>query len=206
MLERGSSLQYPDREGGHPGSGPGVSADLEVTMADGYTRAFSPDGVQAYFISFRCYGTWLHGDRRGSMERSESNAWGSPKIAPDPVRERLERDRLKNPSPALCSGVRQVVDGVIREVCDHRKWLLYALSVQEEHVHLVVRAAQTPEFVMNSLKSWITRRLREKGLVDRDQMLWSRHGSTKWLWDDEQVQRACGYVVHNQPLPPDLAL
>ena len=24
----------------------------------------------AYLISFRCYGTWLHGDERGSIDRS----------------------------------------------------------------------------------------------------------------------------------------
>ena len=34
----------------------------------------------AYLISFRCYGTWLHGDERGSVGRRTSNIFGQPKI------------------------------------------------------------------------------------------------------------------------------
>ncbi len=36
----------------------------------------------AYLISFRCYGTWLHGDKRGSMSRKQ-NKYGTPRIAPN---------------------------------------------------------------------------------------------------------------------------
>lgn len=36
----------------------------------------------AYFISLRVYGTRLHGDKRGSVDRSH-NVYGTPKIAPN---------------------------------------------------------------------------------------------------------------------------
>ncbi len=32
----------------------------------------------AYLISFRCYGTWVHGDTRRSVDRKQ-NAYGTPK-------------------------------------------------------------------------------------------------------------------------------
>ena len=33
-------------------------------------REFSDDHIPlAYFITFRSYGTWLHGDKRGSVDR-----------------------------------------------------------------------------------------------------------------------------------------
>jgi hypothetical protein len=33
-------------------------------------REFNDDHIPlAYLITFRCYGTWLHGDSRGSVDR-----------------------------------------------------------------------------------------------------------------------------------------
>ena len=40
----------------------------------------------AYLISFRTYGTWLHGDKRGSMDRKH-NVYGTSKISPNPALE-----------------------------------------------------------------------------------------------------------------------
>jgi len=36
----------------------------------------------AYLITFRCYGTWLHGDERGSVDRFH-NQYQSPSAAPN---------------------------------------------------------------------------------------------------------------------------
>ncbi len=35
----------------------------------------------AYFITFTCCGTWLHGDERGSVDR-EHNTPGTPVLEP----------------------------------------------------------------------------------------------------------------------------
>jgi hypothetical protein len=40
------------------------------------------DTPLAYFISFRTYGTWLHGDERSSTDRFH-NQYGSPFIPPN---------------------------------------------------------------------------------------------------------------------------
>ena len=40
------------------------------------------DKPLAYLISFRTYGTWLHGDERGSIDRF-NNSYRSPYIAAD---------------------------------------------------------------------------------------------------------------------------
>jgi len=37
------------------------------------------DTPLAYFISFRSYGTWLHGDERGSIDRF-NNCYGEPAL------------------------------------------------------------------------------------------------------------------------------
>src|SRR4029077_14507206 len=36
----------------------------------------------AYLITFRAHGTWLHGDRRGSVDRFH-NRYGTPRIPPN---------------------------------------------------------------------------------------------------------------------------
>ena len=39
--------------------------------------------AKGYLITFRCYGTWLHGEERGSVDRRWYNRYGTPKIKPD---------------------------------------------------------------------------------------------------------------------------
>jgi hypothetical protein len=35
-----------------------------------YKHEYNPVGPTAYFITFHTYGTWLHGDERGSTDHS----------------------------------------------------------------------------------------------------------------------------------------
>ncbi|MEN6625913.1 MAG: transposase [Candidatus Sumerlaeia bacterium] len=170
-------------------------------------RPFNPDGVLAYFISFRCYGTWLHGNDRGSMDRSAHHTYGAPKISPNPLRTNYERSMHNSPAIRLSLSMRQLVERTIKEVCTHRGWHLYAANAQDEHVHTVVYAKTDPERVMNSFKAWCTRRLRENpsltlGLPHQPQPVWSRHGSTVWLWTEMQVSNAINYTLNGQGEPP----
>ena len=52
----------------------------------------------------------------------------------------------------------------------------------------------TPERAMSECKAWSTRRLREAGLVGSDERVWTRHGSTRYLWDRASLDRAIAYV------------
>jgi hypothetical protein len=51
---------------------------------------------------------------------------------------------------------------------------------------------------MNQLKSWATRRLREEGLAESDERIWTRHGSTRYLWTEQDVLAAGAYVLEGQ--------
>jgi len=55
----------------------------------------------AYLISFRTYGTWLHGDPRGSVDRRTHNKYGTPKIPPKLRLINAERSQLKHPPVKL---------------------------------------------------------------------------------------------------------
>ncbi len=151
----------------------------------------------AYFITFRTYGTWLHGDERGSMDR-DHNMYGTSPLDPHAGRRRSARLRLVQPPVTLSQSARNAVATVIREVCDHHNWTLHASNSRSNHVHVVVSAPRIPEHVMLALKSWSTRRLRQLDIVQKDAKVWSRHGSTKYIWKPKQLTEACQYVVEAQ--------
>jgi REP element-mobilizing transposase RayT len=155
------------------------------------------DFPRAYLITFRCYGTWLHGDDRASTDRKH-NIYGAKKIAPNQRLQLSDESHLKNAPLALNARQRSVVEGTIREVCTYRRYGLRAINVRTNHVHLVVSAASRPEPILNTFKSYSTRALRAAGLLPPSTQVWARHGSTVYLWKEDDVSRAVAYVVFSQ--------
>ena len=155
---------------------------------------------RAYLITFRCYGTWLHGDERGSYRRDSHAIRGVTRVPPQPGLNQAETDRLKHPPVRLNNPQRMIVEDAIRVVCLHRKYTLYAVNARTNHVHSVVAALSAPESLLAALKSYSTRALRRAGLDQRIQP-WSRHGSTVYLWKERHVDKAIEYVVLGQDHP-----
>jgi len=91
----------------------------------------------AYLITFRAYGTWLHGNQRGSIDRFH-NRYKSPYLPPSDRRRTRNQRELKSHSLSLNLEQRRSVDSAIREVCEHQQWLLHAINVRTNHVHVVV--------------------------------------------------------------------
>ena len=68
-------------------------------------------------------------------------------------------------------------------------------------MHVIVGAEETPERVMNDLKSYASRRLNIAGLDTPERKRWARHGSTRRLLDVDQVHAAVTYVAEKQGEP-----
>jgi REP element-mobilizing transposase RayT len=152
----------------------------------------------AYFISFRTYGTWLHGDRRGSIDRFH-NRYNSPYKPTDDFWHRRNMRVLKREPLILNATKRRTVEAAIRETCDVRKWCLSAINVRTNHVHTVVTAAnKEPSLVLNAFKANATRKLREAGLWPHNYSPWADKGSKRRLWNERSVARAVDYVVNGQ--------
>src|SRR6185436_8124685 len=118
----------------------------------------------AYFISFRTYGTWLHGDPRGSVHR-RSRVHGTPLYPALPGLVRAE-ERLLSHEPVQLDALRRgLVADAVWGVCRYRAWVLHALAVRVEHVHVVLTTGPNipPERVMTSLKAWATRGWSKQG-------------------------------------------
>ena len=159
---------------------------------------FSESGVPlAYFISFRSYGTWLHGDERGSVDRFH-NVYRTPLLPPDEKKVRAMRSRMKREPVELTATRRTAVEAAIRETCNLRGWVLRAINVRTNHVHSVVTANRKPESVMNAFKANATSKMVEASVWQRDLKPWSRHGSTRYLWTERSLARAIDYVINGQ--------
>jgi REP element-mobilizing transposase RayT len=150
-----------------------------------------------YLITFRCYGTWLHGDQRGSMDRKH-NRYGTPRIATNFRLEQSDSEQRQHAPITLNAAQRDVVKNAVREVCEYRKYLLRAVNVRTNHAHTVVTAMQKPEPILDAFKSYATRALRKAGLLSTTVRPWARHGSTIYLWKERDVAKAIEYVMLGQ--------
>jgi len=70
-----------------------------------------------------------------------------------------------------------------------------AAHVRANHVHVIVEADVRPEKVMIDFKAYASRALNRLGREGLDRRRWARHGSTRWLWKDQDVRDAIRYVV-----------
>jgi REP element-mobilizing transposase RayT len=101
--------------------------------------------------------------------------------------------------PVILDGMQRcLVDKAIRDVCTHRGWTLHAINVRTNHVHLVVSATGSPDLALNTFKAWATRRLVESGRWARGLKPWARHGSTRYLWKQSDIEAASTYTLEAQ--------
>ncbi|MEP7148902.1 MAG: transposase [Acidobacteriota bacterium] len=157
----------------------------------------------AFFVSFRTYGTWLHGDERGSIDRFH-NAYRSPYVEPNEKWLEYNRAKLKSPPFKLNAQARKVVEASVRNVCEYRGWHLYALNVRTNHAHSVVHnSGQSSISVLNAFKAYATRDLRKEGCWTYDHSPWADKGSRRRIWNERGLQAVIDYVVKGQggPLP-----
>ena len=155
------------------------------------------DTPLAYFITFRTYGTWLHGDKRGSIDRFH-NRYRDPYMPSNDQWHRYNIEQLKREPLILTADQRNSVESAIRETCDIRRWSLQALNVRTNHAHSVVSANRKASLVLNALKANATRELRENGLWPHNFSPWADKGSKRRLWNERSVSRAIDYVLYGQ--------
>ena len=100
----------------------------------------------AYFITFSTYGTWLHGDERGSVDR-DHNTTGEV-LLPANTALRSSREALM-PEVAyrMEAPDREAVLNAIVRHAEFRGWFLRAAHVRTNHVHIVVAGEMAPERV-----------------------------------------------------------
>ena len=156
----------------------------------------------AYLLTFRTYGTWLHGDERGSIARHGKVRPSAVRIEPNvPLQDSMLKS-AKQPAVKLDLAQRNIVTEAIREVCEYRGYTMYALNVRSNHTHAVIGTAMKPEKIVNDLKAYATRRLRERWQMGSHERVWARGASTRYLWKPRHLAGAVDYVLYCQENVP----
>ena len=149
-----------------------------------------------YFITWTTYGTWLHGDDRGSVADV-----GRESVLVGTNRSRLDRvsSQMIDDPCVMNTTMREVVDRAIRRHAEVRSWIIHTLNVRTNHVHVVVGASGTrPEVVAGQFKAWGTRDLRAAELINGLERVWTKKASTRWINDAGSLRKAIDYVERHQ--------
>ena len=86
-----------------------------------------------------------------------------------------------------------------RETCTIRIWILHAVSVRTNHVHVVLSIGpKKPEAALNAFKANATRQMRQDGNWKPQRSPWVDKGSKRNLWNERSVAEAVDYVVNGQ--------
>src|SRR5437762_1234867 len=74
----------------------------------------------AYLLTFRTYGTWLHGDERTSVKRDGWNIYGHHRYRQNKALEGWMAEEMRQAPFILTDQMRVTVDVSIRDLCDRR--------------------------------------------------------------------------------------
>ena len=152
------------------------------------------DKPVAYLITWTTYGTWLHGDARGSFD-SDGNY-----IPQDERRRAAAQGAMVDTPVTLTPEQRGAMDKVIVDHCRIRSWVLHTRNVRTQHVHVVVSSPIDGENVREELKAWGSRRLSELAGIppaarkDGARKWWTEKGNIEPIWNDRQLEAAIRYV------------
>ncbi|MDY3560230.1 transposase [Gemmata sp. JC673] len=173
--------------------------------------------MRVWLLTTTTYGSWLPGDRRGSVTsvrdvrpgdepgtvRIEHDAPGEPSEEPIPGLEASARELMSGPPIYLSAEQAAVVLGQFRETAAYRGWVLYAVAIMHNHFHLVLEVPGDPDpgKVLADLKAYGSRALNRAFGRPRSGTWWTAKGSTRKLPDDRAVIAATLYVLRKQPNP-----
>jgi len=129
------------------------------------------------------------------------NLIGSRLLEPDAERVMAERREMLQDPYVLDHEARPVVLAAIQRHCAYRGWNRLAAHVRSNPVHMIVEAETRPERIMNEFKAYASRELNQLKTEGSNRKRWARHGSTRWLWKDEDVRHALQYVIDEQGEP-----
>jgi len=128
-----------------------------------------------YLITFRSYGTWLHGDKRGSVDRFHKR-FGTPRIPHNEQWKKYNRNLLSQSPVKLSRPQRVTIEEAIRQTCKFRKWEFWVTNIRTSHVHTVVSAPCKPEKILAAFKANATQKLREAGCWNSSKSPWVERG------------------------------
>lgn len=163
-----------------------------------------------WLLTSTFYGNWLPGDQRGFVSKLSDDAGesaihnipGTPYDADLPRLAHFAAERLKCPPIRIFPEQAEALLAQFQETADYRQWLLLAVAVMSNHMHLVVGVQGDPEpsDILRDFKSYGSRALNRRWTTPASDTWWTESGSKRKLTGDAEVIAAVRYV-HEQEFP-----
>ena len=147
----------------------------------------------AYHITWGTYGTRLHGDERGTVDRSMNN-FGDPIIGRDGDWHRIESSRLRFPARVLTVEQRLLIENIVPDICIRGGWTFVTTAAADDHVHNIISSPVDGKDIRKWLKRWVSEALNKRWPIEQGQVWWAECGSVKWIWNEDYYRRAADYV------------
>ncbi|MCH8042307.1 MAG: transposase [Planctomycetes bacterium] len=156
----------------------------------------------AYHITFGTYGTRLHGDPKGTVDRTH-NRPGDPILGQNDAWMREEQSRMRFAAIFLTDQQRQFVEGVFPELCVECQWQYHVVAVAPDHVHALLTTRFDAKAVRKLLKRRLSQTLSERWPLVDGQVWWASGGSIKWIWNESYLSNVYNYIERQRFTPPD---
>jgi REP element-mobilizing transposase RayT len=147
----------------------------------------------AYHITFGTYGTRLHGDPRGTVDRSH-NQPGEPIVGADLTRWEREHAKLRFEPVLMTPEQMRFAEDQLPAICTRGGWTLHTAAAGPDHVHTLLTAAADGEAVRKWLKRWLGEAMSASWRLAPGATWWAECGSVKWVWDERYFARVFDYV------------
>ena len=147
----------------------------------------------AYHVTFGTYGTRLHGDPKGTVDRS-MNQYGDPIIGANPDRWIRETGLLRFAPVILSPSLRQYAESSITLICQTGNWIYHIAAAGEDHIHVLLTADAVGTEVRKWFKRWLGEKLSEKWPLPKGQSFWTEGGSVKWVWKEDYFHNIHRYI------------
>ncbi len=153
-----------------------------------------PSTPLAYFITIGTYGTRLHGDPRGTVDR-ENHTPGDPFLAADPARSSFDAGSMSSAPTRLDSAQQELVESIVPQLADELGWTCHVVSAAPNHVHALISAEPHGHVVRRLLKRRLSQALSDRWPVRPAATWWAEGGSVKWIWNPASLRAACEYIA-----------
>jgi REP element-mobilizing transposase RayT len=150
------------------------------------------------------YGTWLPGDERGFVStvrdgdgpRIRHNIPGTPVDTALRGLRQAARAQMRGEPIYLKLEQAEALLAQFQETATHRSWLLLAVAVMANHIHVVVGVPgdPPPEDILGDFKSYGSRKLNRRWGKPKSETWWAESGSKRKLPNEDAVVAAIVYV------------
>ena len=147
----------------------------------------------ALHITWGTYGTRLHGDPRGTVDRY-NNEYGEPVLGYDEHRWEREEQKLNFPPVVLTRPQMIYIEQQLPRICDRGHWKHIVGAAGPDHVHEILDSPFDPDTIRRLLKRWLGQALSERWALPDGATWWAECGSIKWIDNERYFDNATRYV------------